>query len=733
MRVCVRAWIRSHENKAAFDGGPIADLGQDDVGASTVLEAKLLELQGHLDSTSPTMRARASPSPSRSPDLRATASGGDNNDDDNCDFDDDAHEEDVRELLASISAKALKVAGNRSTEKSMLGETIATARATAMKLEEVQVQPELAEVRAMEIELATELNLNRYQDCIEERRAALFSTSGIDPEKDIDAELAEETGTFVGSELRRSMSLRHGSSVAGLNEEKANVRRLAYMRNLDHKGLVEAARKKLEAQNTMLAEYERREKARREVEEMEKQRTERNSEAATHSEHKHGGGGDVSNASLGASSDREVVTADDEDEGGEEGMPEPLDDEFHDVARGSRALVDVDGDGDNGTTSISSSLSSPSSSRELEDESDADDEEEDEEDIEDGVGVPSAMTSKKKKKSKRCTRHEHPREKTQAELDAEERAALQRRRSTLAVTPLGMRRKMDALRLDTVVEASEAGNKNANVDGDGLLQNDPLETELRLNLQHSPSKFTVPQLPQLEFDEDIGGETEMFQQRLYRVWDMIELPTIDRVDYLMGYAASSDDFEDVILVAVEAWEAAAAAVVEYERLVQKRTAAHEDAAKVLERRKSSGTGAARRMSITARRMSVGTRRMSILNVGMLALHNKKLSLAESYDAIIATAKSHLLAALDDLEARANGTILKDGVDYRTLLRGSVDAQSDQSPQQPHHSQPPDADIAHNPTERGTASVPPTIRPLERDSSINSLASLVSIISPRSCA
>ena len=184
MRVCVRAWIRSHENKAAFDGGPIADLGQDDVGASTVLEAKLLELQGHLDSTSPTMRARASPSPSRSPDLRATASGGDNNDDDNCDFDDDAHEEDVRELLASISAKALKVAGNRSTEKSMLGETIATARATAMKLEEVQVQPELAEVRAMEIELATELNLNRYQDCIEERRAALFSTSGIDPARE---------------------------------------------------------------------------------------------------------------------------------------------------------------------------------------------------------------------------------------------------------------------------------------------------------------------------------------------------------------------------------------------------------------------------------------------------------------------------------------------------------------------------------------------------------------------
>ena len=45
--------------------------------------------------------------------------------------------------------------------------------------------------------------------------------------------------------LRRSMYLRHGSSVLGISEEKAAVRRLAYMRNLDHKGLVEAAKKKM--------------------------------------------------------------------------------------------------------------------------------------------------------------------------------------------------------------------------------------------------------------------------------------------------------------------------------------------------------------------------------------------------------------------------------------------------------------------------------------------------------
>ena len=111
--------------------------------------------------------------------------------------------------------------------------------------------------------------------------------------------------------------------------------------------------------------------------------------------------------------------------------------------------------------------------------------------------------------------------------------------------------------------------------------------------------------------------------------------------------------------------------------MEKRATAHEDAKRVMNRQ-SGGGGAgfaavARRMSIAGRRMSVAGRRMSVSGAGMLALYTKKLSLAESYDAIIDTARSHLIGALDVLEHRASGIIMKDGVDYRVPLRAAVRA------------------------------------------------------------
>ena len=69
-------------------------------------------------------------------------------------------------------------------------------------------------------------------------------------------------------------------------------------------------------------------------------------------------------------------------------------------------------------------------------------------------------------------------------------------------------------------------------------------------------------------------------------------------------------------------------------------------------------------------LGMAGRRMSVSGAGMLALYTKKLSLAESFNAIVDTARSLLIAALDALEHHANGVILKDGVDYRVPLRAA---------------------------------------------------------------
>jgi len=182
---------------------------------------------------------------------------------------------------------------------------------------------------------------------------------------------------------------------------------------------------------------------------------------------------------------------------------------------------------------------------------------------------------------------------------------------------------------------------------------------------------------------------------------MLGLSTLERVEYLVQYAtadsgqldsvgldlglgeidssnAAAEENRSTIEEVVHAWEVAVAAKIEFERLMEKRTTAHEDAKRVMNRQ-SGGGGAsgfaavARRMSIAGRRMSVAGRRKSVSGAGMLALYTKKLSLAESYDAIIDTARSHLIGALDVLEHRASGIIMKDGVDYRVPLRAAVRA------------------------------------------------------------